>query len=31
MTGELTLEATGQVLARSAATFIAIDPSRFAP
>jgi len=31
MTGELTLEATGQVLARSAATFIAIDPSRFSP
>ena len=31
MTGELTLEATGQVLARSTATFIAIDPSQFDP
>lgn len=31
MTGELTLVATGQVLARSAATFIAIDQSVFAP
>jgi len=31
MTGELTTEATGQVLARSTATFIAIDPSQFDP
>jgi len=31
MNGELTIEATGQVLTRSTATFIAIDPSRFAP
>ncbi len=31
MTGELTIEATGQVLARSTATFIAIDPSQFDP
>ena len=31
MTGELTLLATEQVLVRSAATFIAIDLSRFAP
>ena len=31
MTGELTLVATGQELARSTATFITIDPSRFAP
>ena len=31
MTGELTVSATGQVLARSAATFIAIDPSHFNP
>jgi len=29
MTGELTVAATGEVLARSAATFIAIDPSQF--
>lgn len=29
MTGELTLAGTGQLLARSAATFIAIDPSQF--
>ena len=31
MNGELTIEATGQVPTRSTATFIAIDPSRFAP
>jgi acyl-coenzyme A thioesterase PaaI-like protein len=31
MTGELTVTATGQVLARSSATFIAIDPSHFNP
>lgn len=31
MTGELTIEDTGQVLARSTATFIAIDPSQFDP
>jgi len=30
MSGELTVAATGDVLARSGATFIAIDPSRFA-
>jgi len=29
MTGELTVAATGKVLTRSTATFIAIDPSRF--
>ena len=31
MTGELTVSATGQILARSSATFIAIDPSHFNP
>ena len=31
MTGELTDTATGQLLARSSATFIAIDPSHFNP
>jgi acyl-coenzyme A thioesterase PaaI-like protein len=31
MTGELTIEATGQVLTRSTATFIAIDPSQLVP
>jgi acyl-coenzyme A thioesterase PaaI-like protein len=31
MTGELTIESTGQVLVRSTATFIAIDPSQFDP
>jgi acyl-coenzyme A thioesterase PaaI-like protein len=31
MTGELTVGSTDQVLARSAATFIAIDPSTFNP
>jgi acyl-coenzyme A thioesterase PaaI-like protein len=31
MDGELTVTATGQVLARSRATFIAIDPSVFSP
>ena len=30
MAGELTIAATGQVLTRSTATFIAIDPARFA-
>lgn len=31
MTGELTVVTTGQVLTRSTATFIAIDPSQFTP
>ena len=31
MTGELSVVATGQVLTRSTATFIAIDPSQFTP
>ena len=31
MTGELTITATSQVLARSSATFVAIDPSHFDP
>jgi acyl-coenzyme A thioesterase PaaI-like protein len=31
MTGELTIEATGQLLTRSSATFIAIETSSFAP
>jgi acyl-coenzyme A thioesterase PaaI-like protein len=31
MTGELTATATGQVLARSTATFIAVDPGKFVP